>query len=177
VTCPHRLIKLPESTQRKQAIPNKGSLFYSHCDWDTLYILYRVSQCLLFLVDSFHRLSGPKIRSKSCVIRLPLEFHFASWCDHYCATRRDSYSTFRFRTTKVMHIKPICCLGQNARHSKNLKFPIWKKPIMLNCGNKMALAGWFGSLLVYNHNNNSNNSEHPSDIRNSSGVEKFQRWL
>jgi hypothetical protein len=31
VTCPHRLPKLPESTQRKQAIPNKGSLFYSHC--------------------------------------------------------------------------------------------------------------------------------------------------
>jgi hypothetical protein len=29
--CPHRLPKLPESTQRKQAIPNKGSLFYSHC--------------------------------------------------------------------------------------------------------------------------------------------------
>jgi hypothetical protein len=28
VACPHRL---PESTQRKQAIPNKGSLFYSHC--------------------------------------------------------------------------------------------------------------------------------------------------
>jgi hypothetical protein len=32
VACPHRLPKLPESTQRKQAIPNKGSLFYSHCD-------------------------------------------------------------------------------------------------------------------------------------------------
>jgi hypothetical protein len=31
VACPHRLPKLPESTQRKQAIPNKGSLFYSHC--------------------------------------------------------------------------------------------------------------------------------------------------
>jgi hypothetical protein len=27
-----RLPKLPESTQRKQATPNKGSLFYSHCD-------------------------------------------------------------------------------------------------------------------------------------------------
>jgi hypothetical protein len=32
VACPHRLPKLPKSTQRKQAIPNKGSLFYSHCD-------------------------------------------------------------------------------------------------------------------------------------------------
>jgi hypothetical protein len=32
VTCPHQLPKLPESTQRKQAIPNKGSLFYSHCE-------------------------------------------------------------------------------------------------------------------------------------------------
>jgi hypothetical protein len=32
VACPHHLPKLPESTQRKQAIPNKGSLFYSHCD-------------------------------------------------------------------------------------------------------------------------------------------------
>jgi hypothetical protein len=32
VVCPHRLPKLPESTQRKQAIPNKGSLFYSHCE-------------------------------------------------------------------------------------------------------------------------------------------------
>jgi hypothetical protein len=32
VACPHRLPKLPESTRRKQAIPNKGSLFYSHCD-------------------------------------------------------------------------------------------------------------------------------------------------
>jgi hypothetical protein len=31
VACPHRLPKLPESTQRKQAIPNMGSLFYSHC--------------------------------------------------------------------------------------------------------------------------------------------------
>jgi hypothetical protein len=31
VACPHHLPKLPESTQRKQAIPNKGSLFYSHC--------------------------------------------------------------------------------------------------------------------------------------------------
>jgi hypothetical protein len=29
VACTHRLPKLPESTQRKQAIPNKGSLFYS----------------------------------------------------------------------------------------------------------------------------------------------------
>jgi hypothetical protein len=26
VACPHRLPKLPESTQRKQAIPNKGRL-------------------------------------------------------------------------------------------------------------------------------------------------------
>jgi hypothetical protein len=32
VACPHRLPKLPKSTQRKQAIPNKGSLFYSHCE-------------------------------------------------------------------------------------------------------------------------------------------------
>jgi hypothetical protein len=31
MACPDRLPKLPESTQRKQAIPNKGSLFYSHC--------------------------------------------------------------------------------------------------------------------------------------------------
>jgi hypothetical protein len=31
VACPHRLPKLPQSTQLKQAIPNKGSLFYSHC--------------------------------------------------------------------------------------------------------------------------------------------------
>jgi hypothetical protein len=28
VACPHRL---PELTQRKQAIPNKGLLFFSHC--------------------------------------------------------------------------------------------------------------------------------------------------
>jgi hypothetical protein len=28
---PHCLPKLPESTQRKQAIPNYVSLFYSHC--------------------------------------------------------------------------------------------------------------------------------------------------
>jgi hypothetical protein len=26
------IFKLPESTRRKQAIFNKGSLFYSHCD-------------------------------------------------------------------------------------------------------------------------------------------------
>jgi hypothetical protein len=32
VACPHRLPIQPESTQRKQAIPNKGSLFYSHCE-------------------------------------------------------------------------------------------------------------------------------------------------
>jgi hypothetical protein len=31
VACPHCLPKLPKLTQRKQAIPNKGSLFYSHC--------------------------------------------------------------------------------------------------------------------------------------------------
>jgi hypothetical protein len=31
VACPHRLPKLPESTQRNQAMPNKGSLIYSHC--------------------------------------------------------------------------------------------------------------------------------------------------
>jgi hypothetical protein len=31
VACPHRLPKLPESTLRKQARPNNGSLFYSHC--------------------------------------------------------------------------------------------------------------------------------------------------
>jgi hypothetical protein len=32
MACPDRLPKLPKSTQRKQAIPNKGSLFYSHCE-------------------------------------------------------------------------------------------------------------------------------------------------
>jgi hypothetical protein len=32
VACPHRLPKLPESTLRKQARPNNGSLFYSHCE-------------------------------------------------------------------------------------------------------------------------------------------------
>jgi hypothetical protein len=31
VACRHRLPKLPESTLRKQARPNNGSLFYSHC--------------------------------------------------------------------------------------------------------------------------------------------------
>jgi hypothetical protein len=31
VACPHRLPILPESTLRKQARPNNGSLFYSHC--------------------------------------------------------------------------------------------------------------------------------------------------
>jgi hypothetical protein len=31
VACPHHLPKLPESTLRKQARPNNGSLFYSHC--------------------------------------------------------------------------------------------------------------------------------------------------
>jgi hypothetical protein len=31
VACTHRLPKLPESTLRKQARPNNGSLFYSHC--------------------------------------------------------------------------------------------------------------------------------------------------
>jgi hypothetical protein len=36
VACPHRLPKLPESTQRKQAIPNKGSLFYSHCGFECI---------------------------------------------------------------------------------------------------------------------------------------------
>jgi hypothetical protein len=34
VASPHRLPKLPESTLRKQARPNNGSLFYSHCDPD-----------------------------------------------------------------------------------------------------------------------------------------------
>jgi hypothetical protein len=36
VACPHRLPKLPESTLRKQARPNNGSLFYSHCDPTTI---------------------------------------------------------------------------------------------------------------------------------------------
>jgi hypothetical protein len=31
VACPHHLPKLPESTLRKQARPNNGSLFCSHC--------------------------------------------------------------------------------------------------------------------------------------------------
>jgi hypothetical protein len=31
VACPHRLPKLPEPTLRKQARPNNGSLFFSHC--------------------------------------------------------------------------------------------------------------------------------------------------
>jgi hypothetical protein len=31
LACPHRLPKLPESTLRKQATPNNGSLFCSHC--------------------------------------------------------------------------------------------------------------------------------------------------
>jgi hypothetical protein len=39
VACPHHLPKLPESTQRKQAIPNKGSLFYSHCDLTTIVVM------------------------------------------------------------------------------------------------------------------------------------------
>jgi hypothetical protein len=37
VACPHRLPKLPESTQRKQVIPNNGSLFYSHRDSSALF--------------------------------------------------------------------------------------------------------------------------------------------
>jgi hypothetical protein len=36
VACPHRLPKLPESTLRKQARPNNGSLFYSHCGVDSI---------------------------------------------------------------------------------------------------------------------------------------------
>jgi hypothetical protein len=34
VACPHRLPKLPELMLRKQARPNNGSLFYSHCALD-----------------------------------------------------------------------------------------------------------------------------------------------
>jgi hypothetical protein len=38
VACPHRLPKLPESTQRTQALPNKGSLCMLwgsfSCSWD-----------------------------------------------------------------------------------------------------------------------------------------------
>jgi hypothetical protein len=47
VACLHRLPKLPESTKHKQAIPNKGLLFYSPCDYhciglcSTLVFLYR----------------------------------------------------------------------------------------------------------------------------------------
>jgi hypothetical protein len=36
VACPHCLPKLPESTQRKQVIPNMGSLFYSHSEQSTV---------------------------------------------------------------------------------------------------------------------------------------------
>jgi hypothetical protein len=43
VACHHHLPKLPESTQRKQAIPNKGSLFYSHCGFNTYHCAPR--QC------------------------------------------------------------------------------------------------------------------------------------
>jgi hypothetical protein len=45
VACPHRLPKLPESTQRKQAIPNKGSLFYSHCGSTLLLPLSGFQHC------------------------------------------------------------------------------------------------------------------------------------
>jgi hypothetical protein len=41
VACPHRLPKLPESTLRKQARPNNGSLFYSHCGLYNKVIYYR----------------------------------------------------------------------------------------------------------------------------------------
>jgi hypothetical protein len=59
VACPHRLPKLPESTQHKQAIPKKGSLFYSHCAqcifWP-IFVLFRIKKSsylknrLIFLI-------------------------------------------------------------------------------------------------------------------------------
>ena len=45
-------------------------------------------------LDSFHRLSSLKIRSKSCVISLPLEFHFTSYGEHYCDTLQDTCEGF-----------------------------------------------------------------------------------
>ena len=45
-------------------------------------------------LDSFHRLSRLKIRSKSCVISLPLEFHFTSYGEHYCDTQQDTCEGF-----------------------------------------------------------------------------------
>ena len=50
-----------------------------------------------YFARSFHRLSRLKIRSKSCVIRLPLEFHFTTCCDHYCDTHQDLHSLFRLQ--------------------------------------------------------------------------------
>jgi hypothetical protein len=41
VACPYHLPKLPESTQRKQAIPNKGSLFYSHCGLHGIHLSHK----------------------------------------------------------------------------------------------------------------------------------------
>jgi hypothetical protein len=42
VACPHRLPKLPESTLCKQARPNNGSLFYSHCELTEICAIYNI---------------------------------------------------------------------------------------------------------------------------------------
>jgi hypothetical protein len=50
VAFPHRLPKLPKSTQRKQAIPNKGSLFYSHCGPVSRFLKGPQSVCMFLYV-------------------------------------------------------------------------------------------------------------------------------
>jgi hypothetical protein len=56
VACPHRLPKLPESTLRKQARPNNGSLFCSHCATDIVALSFGISENKVFsnVIDSYH---------------------------------------------------------------------------------------------------------------------------
>jgi hypothetical protein len=72
VACPHRLPKLPESTLRKQARPNNGSLFCSHCDT----LVFCCHQDILWL-NGFH-----VVVSASFAIRLV----------HYPQSQHPSYT-------------------------------------------------------------------------------------
>jgi hypothetical protein len=70
VACCHRLPKLPESIKLKQAIPNKGSLFHSHCAFapsSGQNLMFTLFLCNTFFKRNFLLLSRRRVlRLPSC---------------------------------------------------------------------------------------------------------------
>jgi hypothetical protein len=64
VACPHRLPKLPESTLRKQARPNNGSLFCSHCGKKTESALLLFTQHIIQVIFLLNMQQLPLLTAK-----------------------------------------------------------------------------------------------------------------